>query len=245
MHTCPHPTAPAALADTASAGTPAASTAAARPIAAPVRRVRRGLRWAAATGLAAALAGPALAQDLPGGNETARRAIHVCAACHGEGGRSASAAYPALAGQSAMYTVRQLRDFRAQQRSESDAQAYMWGVSALLDDDTIQALADYYAAQTPLPGRPKAPAAVIKAGQALFDNGLPAKGVRACASCHGDKAEGAAGFPRLAGQHAAYIAQQLTVFGTRLRPHGVLMKAEAANLSPAQIQALAAYLQSL
>ena len=186
------------------------------------------------------------AQDMPANSsETARRAIHVCAACHGEGGRSPVAAYPALAGQSAMYIIRQLKDFRAQQRSEAGSKAYMWGVSALLDDDTIQSLADYYAAQSPLPGHARAPAAVLRAGQDIFVNGLPAKGVRACASCHGDKAEGAAGFPRLAGQHADYLLAQLKTFGTRLRPHGVLMKNETAGMSATQMKAVAAYLQSM
>ena len=191
------------------------------------------------------LALPSRAQDMASGNDLARRAVHVCAACHGEGGRSQVAAYPALAGQMPMYIARQLKDFRAQQRSEAGTQAFMWGVSALLDDDAIQALADYYAAQAPLPGRSKAGPAVLRAGRDIFENGLPAKGVRACASCHGEHAEGAAGFPRLAGQHADYLYAQLKVFGTRLRPHGVLMKAEAANMSAVQMKAVAAYLQSL
>ena len=201
--------------------------------------------WLAVAGMAlAALAGPVRAQDMAGNNETARRALHVCAACHGEGGRSKSSETPSLAGQPALYTQRQLKDFRAQQRSEADTAAYMWGVSALLDDDTIQALAGYYAAQAPHPGYSKAAPAVLRAGKDLFENGLPAKGVRACASCHGSQAEGAEGFPRLAGQHAAYIERQLKVFGTRLRPHGVLMKAETANITPTQMKAVAAYLQS-
>jgi cytochrome c553 len=121
----------------------------------------------------------------------------------------------------------------------------MWGVSALLDDDTIQALANYYEAQTPHPGWTRTKPAVLRAGKDIFENGLPAKGVRACASCHGDSAEGAAGFPRLAGQYADYTLRQLKIFSTRLRPHGVLMKAETANITPTQMQAVAAYLQSL
>lgn len=201
--------------------------------------------WGAVAGLLmAALAGPALAQDLAG-SETARRALHVCAVCHGEGGRSKAADAPSLAGQPALYTMRQLKDFRGQQRSEADNAAYMWGVSALLDDDTIQALASYYAEQTPHAGFTKAKPAVLRAGKDIFENGLPAKGVRACASCHGNQAEGAEGFPRLAGQHAGYLERQLKVFGTRLRPHGVLMKAETANITPTQMKAVAAYLQSM
>ncbi len=208
-------------------------------------------RGAAAFALAAALialvtlSGPVAAQDLDVGSDTARRAIHVCASCHGEGGRSRSAAYPSLAGQPAAYTQRQLMDFRAQQRAEADSKAYMWGVSALLDDDTIQALAAYYEKQTPPAGRSKAPAAQLRSGRQLFEQGSPSQGVRACAACHGDRAEGAAGFPRLAGQHADYLVSQMKIFSTRLRPHGVLMKAETASMTPAQMKAVAAYLQSL
>ena len=200
---------------------------------------------AAALVALAALATPTQAQDMANGSDLARRAVHVCAACHGDGGRSRNAAYPALAEQMPMYLSRQLKDFRGQQRSEAGTQAYMWGVSALLDDDTIQALADYYGAQAPLPGHGKGSPAVLRAGREIFDKGLPAKGVRACASCHGEHAEGAAGFPRLAGQHADYLYAQLKGFGTRLRPHGVLMKAETAHMSPVQMKAVAAYLQSL
>ena len=185
------------------------------------------------------------AQDTASDNDMARRAIHVCASCHGEGGRSQKAEFPHLAGQSAQYLSAQLKDFRAQQRSEGGTKAYMWGVSALLDDKAIESLSEYYAAQTPAPGRTSASPQVLKLGRAIFEKGIPARNVRACASCHGEQAEGAATFPRLAGQHAAYLQQQLQTFGTRLRPHGVLMKAEVAGMKPAEIKAVAAYLQSM
>lgn len=190
-------------------------------------------------------AGAARAQDLATGTETARRAVHVCASCHGEGGRSSKATFPNLAGQPAQYTMQQLKDFRGQTRAETDSRAYMWGVSALLDDATIQSLADYYAAQTPAPGHGRPAPQVAARGRVLFEKGLPDKGVRACASCHGEKAEGASGFPRLAGQHADYLYAQLRGFSTRLRPHGVLMKQETAGMSPSDMKAVAAYLQSL
>lgn len=206
-------------------------------------------RWTggARVWLSAVLAGlacSAVAQDIASSNETARRALRVCASCHGEGGQSKAPAYPSLAGQPAQYTAQQLRDFRAQQRAESNSKAYMWGVSALLDDDTIQALADYYAAQKPAAGRP-GPPRLVQAGRSIFVDGMPSRGVRACASCHGDGAEGASGFPRLAGQHAAYLVAQMQVFSTQLRPHGVLMKAETSRMTTAEMRAVAAYLQSL
>jgi len=173
-----------------------------------------------------------------------QRAVHVCDTCHGEGGRSAKGAFPNLAGQMPQYTVAQLKAFREQKRSEIDPQAYMWGVSALLDDSTIQGLADHFAAQPPAPGVP-GPGLNMAAGKRIYERGIPARGVRPCASCHGDHGEGASVFPRLAGQQAAYVLRQLTLFGTKLRPHAVLMKNESAKLTPAEKRAVADYVQSL
>jgi cytochrome c553 len=119
----------------------------------------------------------------------------------------------------------------------------MWGVSALLDDATITGLADYYAAHKPARGKPGDPA-LVKAGKKIFEQGLPG-GVLACAGCHGTSGDGAAGFPRLAGQRADYVFDQLKVFGTRLRPHGVLMQAETKAMKPADMRAVAEYVQSL
>jgi cytochrome c553 len=190
------------------------------------------------------LGAAAIAQDTPTDQNTVRRAIHVCAACHGEGGRSPTAAIPSLAGQMRQYTIAQLQDFRSQTRAEVGSKAYMWGVSALLDDATINGLADYYAAQPPAKGKP-GHGPLVRAGRKIFVEGMPSRGVRACASCHGEGGEGAAGFPRLAGQHVDYVYAQLKVFGTRLRPHGVVMQAETKAMTAAEMRAVAAYLQSL
>jgi cytochrome c553 len=183
------------------------------------------------------------AQEATPDSTMVQRAIHVCAACHGEEGRSTAPVYPRLAGQMPLYITAQLRDFRAQTRSESDWQAYMWGISALLDDATISGLAAYYAEQKPAPGKAGNPK-LVEAGRKIYEQGIPERGVRACASCHGDNAEGASVFPRLAGQHAEYVLRQLKVFRTRLRPHGVIMADESRNLSDIELRAVAEYVQS-
>lgn len=205
-----------------------------------------GSSWKLAAALAAAAWMPtvAMAQDVQGDQELVRRAIHVCASCHGEGGRSEQAGIPSIAGQMRLYTIAQLKDFRSQTRAETGTKAYMWGVSALLDDAAITGLADYYAAQTPPKGKP-APAALAQVGRQLFETGDTKRGIRACAGCHSAKGEGTAGFPRLAGQRADYVLAQLKVFGTKLRPHGVLMKDETKAMTPAEMKAVAAYVQSL
>ena len=73
-----------------------------------------------------------------------------------------------------------------------------------------------------------------------------ANGAPACVTCHGAKGEGnpSAGFPRLAGLGAKYLAEQLDAMadGGRVSP---IMKATAQALDPAQRQAVAAYYASL
>jgi cytochrome c553 len=189
---------------------------------------------------------PARAQDTA--NDTVRRAVHVCEACHGEAGRAKDASMPTLNGQMPRYIERQLKDFRSQARSEASSQAYMWGVSALLDDTTIAGLAEYYAAQPTQPARAGKPAnpRQVALGRKIFDDGIEARGVRACSACHGSQAEGDAGFPRLAGQSPVYVRNQLKLFrNTPLRQHGVLMKKESRPLDDAEVRAVAAYLQTL
>jgi cytochrome c553 len=215
-----------------------------RPVA-PARRPGAALVRRAGVALALFVITAAQAQDTSRQDHpTVQRAVQVCASCHGEGGRSTDARYPSLAGQVRDYTVRQLKDFRAQQRSETGPRAYMWGISALLTDEAIEGLADYYAEQAPARGKAASPKLAVL-GRRLFEQGVPARGVRPCAQCHGAQAEGASVFPRLAGQQAAYIERQLSAFGTPLRPHGVIMRDEVKAMTPGQIRAVAAYLHSL
>jgi cytochrome c553 len=198
------------------------------------------LMWMAALAIASC---PASAEELTADTDQVRRAAHVCAACHGEGGDSTVAIFPKLAGQQAAYTIAQLSAFRTQKRAEQDAQAYMWGISALLDDAAIQGLAEYFASQAPTPGK-TGDARLTQKGKQIYMEGIPSKGVMACRSCHGDDAEGASVFPRLAGQHAAYVFKQLKIFGTRLRPHGIVMTGVTKNMTPGEMRAVAEYVQS-
>src|SRR3974390_3160713 len=150
-----------------------------------------------------------------------RIAVATCGICHGATGNSEQPKYPRLAGQNANYLVAQLKAFRSQTRGDADAIGYMWGMSATLEDGTIDALAQYYAAQKPGAGRAGDPALVSK-GRDIYDNGVTAVGVPACAACHGPDAHGMGDFPRLAGQHAQYVMKQLNSFQTNMRNVAVM-----------------------
>lgn len=82
------------------------------------------------------------------------------------------------------------------------------------------------------------------AGQKLAASG--ADGVVACATCHGAQGQGmaAAGFPYLAGQGAAYLAEQLHHFASGSRGNAV-MAPIAKALSDQQIADVTAYYAQL
>jgi cytochrome c553 len=170
-------------------------------------------------------------------------AVNLCSTCHGPRGVSRSAEFPILAAQREGYLLAQLDAFRTHARAEKDAHDFMWGIAGQLDPAVIRGLARYYASQPPAPARVDDPALVAK-GKALFDAGVPERGIPACATCHGAHAEGMGDFPRLAGQHAKYVAKQIAYIQTLVRAAPV-MHGIVKDFAPAEIQAVAAYVQSL
>jgi cytochrome c553 len=169
-----------------------------------------------------------------------RVAITVCGTCHGPQGNNTQPKFPRLAGQNAGYLATQLKAFRSQARGDPDAISYMWGMAAELDDDTIAALAAYYAAQKP-EASPGGDAAAIARGREIYQQGIPAEGVPACSSCHGADAHGTQEFPRLAGQHAEYILKQLASFQSNMRKVAI-MHGVAQNLRRPEMESVAAFL---
>ena len=170
------------------------------------------------------------------------QAVNLCSTCHGPRGISTSPEFPILAAQRRGYLAAQIDAFRKQTRAEKDAHDFMWGIAGRLDEKVIIGIAAYYATQPAAAGRTDDPILVAK-GKELFDKGAPDRGIPACATCHGANGEGIADFPRLAGQHAKYVGKQLTYIQTLTRAapvmHGIIK-----DLAPAEIQAVAAYVQS-
>ena len=170
-------------------------------------------------------------------------ATGVCSACHGPGGHSISPVFPNLAGQQSAYTMLQLNAFRDHARGDPNAQAYMWGMASQLTDDTIKALAEYYASQKP--ARVQAgDRALLAEGEKIYTQGIKEQNVQPCASCHGPTAEGLAAFPRLAGQHIDYLAAQLEGFKSSLRGNAPIMLAVTRSMTSDQMKAVATYAAS-
>ncbi len=169
-------------------------------------------------------------------------AVTVCGTCHGPNGNSTQPKFPRLAGQNANYLAAQLKAFRAQTRGDPDAIGYMWGMASQLDDDAIEALAAYYAAQKAEPSASGASAAISR-GREIYAKGVAAQGVPACSSCHGPDAHGLQDFPRLAGQHAQYVLKQLGSFQSNMR-NVAIMHGVAQNLNVGDMDAVAAFLET-
>ncbi|MBU6442689.1 MAG: c-type cytochrome [Alphaproteobacteria bacterium] len=168
----------------------------------------------------------------------------TCSQCHGDRGLSIAPLFPDLAAQNKDYLVTQLKAFRDHKRSDAHAQAYMWGMAGDLTDDTIDAIATYFAALPPPPRTSGLSPEEVAAGKAIFENGVAADNVPACNACHGDTAAGSATIPRLAGQHREYLAAQLLAFRTKQR-YNEIMSANVAQMTDEQIRDVSSYLASL
>lgn len=189
-----------------------------------------------------AIAGPLQSQET-GSNAPSREVMTkitmVCQDCHGMKGDSISPTFPRLNGQQAEYVAGQLKNFRDHKRSDPHARAYMWGMAATLDDVLIEGLAHYYASQTPT--QPQSGGALAAEGKKIYTDGVAAQNIPPCQACHGEHGEGNGQFPRLAGQHAAYLTAQLDSFRSLLRENDI-MHANTKDMTDTQIEAIVSYL---
>ena len=222
-----------------------------------VARMRMRLLACAACAAAAALALPwaaaqtaavrAVRASAPPTTIDARAiAASVCAPCHGADGNSHEARYPVLAGQSSAYLHDQLEQFAAQGRRP--AGGVMGAFAVALSEPQMQALADYFASQAPAAPSPSRTGENREKGEGIFFEGVPGRNVPACASCHGVGGTGLAPrFPRIAGQHAAYLAAQLAQYraGRRISDRQALMREVASGLSDHDIAAVAAFASTM
>ena len=119
-------------------------------------------------------------------------------------------------------------------------------VTSLSESEKIK-IANYYAS---LPGSiDGAETNLLSLGQRLYRGGDFNKGIPACLACHNPAGLGnpPAGFPRLSGQHAAYIESQLKAFrnGARHNDKYQIMEIISQKMSDIDIKAVANYISGL
>lgn len=176
--------------------------------------------------------------------------LAACAFCHGKQGEGdldrRGGVYPRLAGQPAGYLYQQMRQFVADQRTGIPPVVLMRNLLRDLSPDYTHKIAQFYQDETPAypPLRQYDPAQ-LQLGRTLVEQGLPAKQVPACTSCHGARLEGRApATAALAGQNERYLTVQLMHWLQGQR-HGELHQHIARALTQQQIEAVSAYLSSL
>lgn len=188
-----------------------------------------------------------------------------CITCHGPDGKGmAAGGFPRLAGLPAAYIAKQLRDFRSGLRDNP----VMKPIASALTEEEIQAVAGAYAARPKVnvtPTAAGAPRPVQGSGAWLALRGAWERNIPECTLCHGPSGIGVGDtFPPLAGQSAMYLESQLNAWRTQKQvsgkgksarttripptrqndPNG-LMQHIAADLSEAEIRAVAEYFESL
>ncbi len=192
-------------------------------------------------------AASAQAQQVPAKPDIAKGqtiAKQVCFACHGEDGNSTSPANPKIAGQIFEYHQKQLTNFKANSERKS---AVMFAMAANLSEADMQNVAAYYSGQKSKGGVGKSKE-TLALGRDMYRGGNAAKGLAACAACHGSNGGGIpAQYPRLAGQFAEYTEIQLKAFrtGERANDANKMMRIIAAKMSDDEIHAVADYIAGL
>ena len=170
----------------------------------------------------------------------------ICAACHGADGNSMVPNWPKLAGQHEQYLVRQVSLIQSGARAVPE----MIGIVTSLSPQDIADIAAWYSKQAIVGG--VADEAQIALGERIFRAGNMESGVPACMACHGPAGEGnpLSGYPALAGQHAVYTGNMLTRFRDGENwgegdASSQVMNGVAAEMTDAEIAAVASYIQGL
>lgn len=171
-----------------------------------------------------------------------------CIECHGLDGNGAGHAnstegkFAKLAGQHPEYILKQIQDFRSGARKHDQ----MGIMARSVSDEDVRDIAAHFSTLPPMKGEGGEPHPL---GQALFEQGDPARGVVACISCHGAQGKGVKGnalAPVIGGQEWRYLDKQLRDWrsGERRNSADGVMSQVLKPLTDAEVEALANYLSA-
>ncbi len=192
-----------------------------------------------------------LAQVKQGDLNKGKILAETCQSCHGSKGEGIAAenrdgevlpAIPALAGQVANYTYKQLRDYFNDSRNNSS----MSGIAKGLSEQDAADLAAWFASLA-LPENKAARPPSAKA-ETMVSQGDGKRILPPCSTCHGSRGQGEKmDIPALAGQQADYFANTLLAYKNGERHNDIYnrMRLIAQQLTETEIKELAAYYQSL
>jgi len=172
--------------------------------------------------------------------ENGAKIYPLCASCHmATGWGKKDGSFPVIAGQHPHVLIKQMADIRARNRENPTMYPFtdpesIGGIQALVDvTHYISSLAE-----NPSPGTGDGSQLVL--GESVYR--------QRCMNCHGIKGQGdnAKFFPRLMGQHYAYLRRQINWIrdGYRINSNPAMVT-EVKELSENEITAVADYLSRL
>ncbi|MDH5473687.1 MAG: c-type cytochrome [Gammaproteobacteria bacterium] len=172
--------------------------------------------------------------------ENGRKIYALCANCHLDNGwGKPDGSFPVIAGQHPNVMLKQMDDIRSRNRENptmypfSDAKT-IGGEQAIIDVIT------YIAALKPSSSPGKGDGTRLAEGKKLYQ--------QRCQQCHGNKAQGnnEALYPKLQGQHYAYLLRQLKGIRDGYRKNSnPVMNTEVKPLADNELEAVADYLSRL
>ncbi|HSV81801.1 MAG TPA: c-type cytochrome [Ramlibacter sp.] len=179
--------------------------------------------------------------------DTMAQRMQACVACHGQQGRATNQGFfPRIAGKPAGYLYNQLVNFREGRRSNA-AMAYLVDH---MSDAYLREIAEHFAALDlpyPPPQTGSAPPAQLSRGEQLVRQGDAARGIPACAQCHGTAMTGVApAMPGLLGLPRDYLLAQFGAWrtGQRRATAPDCMAEIAKRLSAEDVSAMATWLSA-
>ena len=165
-----------------------------------------------------------------------------CASCHGEKGISAMGMFPSLAGQTANYTYKQLRDYADGKRDNPMMNSVAQGLSEQDSADLAAWFQSVPAAQK------KASTQDLSKAELMVNQGNGKKILPPCFTCHGASGKGKRmDTPALAGQQAEYTVNTLMAYKKGIRHNDIYsrMRVIAKQLSDVEIKQLGELYQQM
>jgi cytochrome c553 len=160
--------------------------------------------------------------------------LQSCNACHGENGQPISATIPTIWGQQQSYLVKQLHDYRTEDRHNP----IMSPIAGTVSPSEWRKTAAHFAAKT-WPAK-TSPATPTPAAAAAAPNGTAL-----CEKCHQEKFVGGMPAPRLAGLSYEYLIAAMNSFANDERTNNADMATLMKGLSAGERDAMARYIAGL
>ncbi len=177
-----------------------------------------------------------LKPDLADGKKT----YQLCATCHDKTGwGKKDGSFPVIAGQHRSVIIKQLADIRARNR-ENPTMYPFTGKDVLGGPQGIENVAAYIAQLPANPDNGKGDGKQLAKGKKLYRE--------KCSGCHGEQGQGNAAsfFPRIQGQHYAYLLRQLKWIRDGLRKNAnPAMLAQIREMDDTTLAVIADYVSRL